>query len=340
MGNCPLQIKSVRDFLTVPVHPHGHDVHVLPVYIGVLEDNIGLFSVTHALHKFLRQYNHLVCGQLVFGRGVQREVNDGFPDVGIEVGIVFEGFGALVDMEFAAGTLGDALGSEQLAFVVLDFNVVVGQHAVDVAAVIDGGDHGLFFRFLNSNFVLFLPLTKFFCQGYHLLYQLFQLQGFLREFVEESQCFLLPVNRVNRLYALVVVVSYRPELGVKLGQPDVKVVGIFVFRDDCKISTEYPCPDKIGGVSGLRSSEHGQEFLVFLVVQSEVIAMCSRVGKDNIPCRISCLISFSHKTAFKRLISSSFPALAYRKGSTWENRPAFRIHFGGGLSAGGSSSTR
>lgn len=212
-------------------------------------------------------------------------------------------------MEFAAGTLRNALRSEQPAFVVLDFDVVVGQHAVDVATVIDGGDHGLFFRFLNSYFVLFLPLTKFFRQSDHLLYQLFQLQGFCREFVEESQRFLLPVDGVNSLNALIVVVSYRPELGVKLGQPDVEVEGVLVFCDDRKISTEYPCPDKIGGVSGLRSSVHGQEFLVFLVIQSEVIAMCSRVGKDNIACRISCLISFSHKTAFKRLISSSFPSL-------------------------------
>ena len=138
---------------------------------------------------------------------------------------------------------------------------------------------------------------------------MFQLQGFGRKFIEESQRFLLPVDGVNGLHALVVVVPNSPELGVKLGQPDVEVEGVLVFRDDRKISTEYPCPDKIGGVSGLRSSVHGQEFLVFLVIQSEVIAMCSRVGKDNIACRISCLISFSHKTAFKRLISSSFPSL-------------------------------
>lgn len=46
-------------------------------------------------------------------------------------------------MEFAAGTLRNTLRSEQPAFVVLDFDVVVGQHAVDVATVIDGGDHRL-----------------------------------------------------------------------------------------------------------------------------------------------------------------------------------------------------
>lgn len=154
------------------------------------------------------------------------------------------------------------------------------------------------FRLLNGDIILLLPLPELLDKGHYLLYQLFQLQGFVREFVEECQRFLLPVNGVNGFYALIVIHTYRPELGVKLGQPGVKVVGVLVLCDDRKISAEYPCPNKISGVAGLRSSEHGQKFLVFLVIQSEVIAMRSRVGKDNIPCRISCLISFSHKTAF------------------------------------------
>ena len=85
MGDCPLEVETVRDFLSVPVHPHGHDVHVLPVNIGMLENNVGLFPVPHALHKILGQNNHLVRGQLVLGRGIQRKVNDGLPHVGIEV---------------------------------------------------------------------------------------------------------------------------------------------------------------------------------------------------------------------------------------------------------------
>lgn len=66
-------------------------------------------------------------------------------------------------MEFAAGTLRDALGSEQPAFVVLDFDMVVGQHAVDVAAVIDGGDHIVMIdddKFRSSNIVyLYLSIS-------------------------------------------------------------------------------------------------------------------------------------------------------------------------------------
>ena len=133
---------------------------------------------------------------------------------------------------------------------------------------------------MNDNFVFLLPLPKLLDKGYHLLYQLFQLQGFVREFVEENQRFLLPVDGMNRLYTLIVVVSYRPELGVKFGQPDVKVEGVLILCDDREISAEYPCPDKIGGVAGLRSSEHGQEFLVVGIVQLNVVTMRPGIGKD------------------------------------------------------------
>ena len=105
--------------------------------------------------------------------------------------------------------------------------------------------------------MLLLPLPELLDKDYHLLYQLFQLQRFGREFVEESQRFLLPVNRMNGLYALVVVVPDSPELGVELGQSDIEIVGVLVLCDDRKVSAEYPCPDKIGGAAGLRSSEHG-----------------------------------------------------------------------------------
>lgn len=44
-------------------------------------------------------------------------------------------------MEFTAGTLRDALRSEQLPVARFYFDMVIGQHAVDVAAVIDSGDH-------------------------------------------------------------------------------------------------------------------------------------------------------------------------------------------------------
>lgn len=43
--------------------------------------------------------------------------------------------------------------------------------------------------------------------------------------LEKSQCFLLSVDGVNGLYALVIIRTNRPELGVEIGQPGVKIVG-------------------------------------------------------------------------------------------------------------------
>lgn len=156
----------------------------------------------------------------------------------------------------------------------------------------------LLFRSDLGDIMLLLPGAKLPDQGYYLLHQLLQFLGFSRQLIEKSQRFLLSVNGVNRLHALVVVVSYRPELGIKLGQADVKIERVFVLRDDCKVSAEYPRSDKIGSVPGLCSAEHSQEFLVFLVVQGDVIAMRSRIGQHDIAGFVSCLIPFSHKTTF------------------------------------------
>lgn len=143
--------------------------------------------------------------------------------------------------------------------------------------------------------MLLLPGAKLPDQGYHLLYQLLQFLGFGSQLVEESQRFLLPVTGVNSLYALVVVIPDGPELGIKLGQPHVKIKRVFVLRDDCKVSTEYPRPDKIGGVPGLCSAEHSQEFLVFLVVQFDIVTVRFRIGKDFPACRIADLLVVFHK---------------------------------------------
>lgn len=156
----------------------------------------------------------------------------------------------------------------------------------------------LLFRSNLGDIMLLLPGAKLPDQGYYLLYQLLQFLGFSRQLVEKSQRFLLSVNGVNRLHALVIVIPNGPELGIKLGQADVKIERVFVLRNDREISAEYPRPDKIGGVAGLCSAEHGQEFFVFLVVQSDVIAMRSRIGQHDIAGFVSCLMSFSHKSTF------------------------------------------
>ena len=61
--------------------------------------------------------------------------------------------------------------------------------------------------------LLFVPL----CQFDYLFAQFLQLTCFLRQFIKEGKRFLLPVNGVNSLHTLVVVVSDTAELLIESG---------------------------------------------------------------------------------------------------------------------------
>ena len=62
--------------------------------------------------------------------------------------------------------------------------------------------------FLFSEILLFVPLCKF----DNLLAYFFQFTGFFGKFVEKRKRFLLPINGMDGLYTLIVVVSYSSEL--------------------------------------------------------------------------------------------------------------------------------
>lgn len=67
--------------------------------------------------------------------------------------------------------------------------------------------------FIFSEILLFVPL----CQFDNLLAYFFQFMGFFCKFVEERKRFLLPVNGMDGLYTLIVVVSYSSELLIESG---------------------------------------------------------------------------------------------------------------------------
>ena len=67
--------------------------------------------------------------------------------------------------------------------------------------------------FLFSEILLLEPL----CQFDNLLAYFFQLAGFFGQFIKESKRFLLPVNGMDGLYTLVVVVSNTAELLIESG---------------------------------------------------------------------------------------------------------------------------
>ena len=67
--------------------------------------------------------------------------------------------------------------------------------------------------FLFSEILLFVPL----CQFDNLPAYFFQFTGFFGKFVEKRKRFLLSVNGMDGLYALVVVVSNSSELLIESG---------------------------------------------------------------------------------------------------------------------------
>lgn len=116
--------------------------------------------------------------------------------------------------------------------------------------------------FLFSEILLFVP----FCQLDNLFAEFLQLAGFFRQFVKESKRFLLPVNGMNGLYTLVVVVSYPSELLIESGQLGVVFLRFLVNPYHLELSAEDACKDKFGLVLHAGLLEHGDKLFVFLVI--------------------------------------------------------------------------
>lgn len=156
--------------------------------------------------------------------------------------------------------------------------------------------------FLFSEILLFVPL----CQFDNLLAYFFQFTGFFGKFVEKRKRFFLPVNGVNSLHTLVVVVSDTAELLIESGELCVIFLRFLINLYDLELSTEDTSEDKFGLVLHARLLEHGDKLLVFLVIETEVIAVRARVCQHLTPCGVtdSCFI---------------FHNMKILKGSTWEN---------------------
>ena len=156
--------------------------------------------------------------------------------------------------------------------------------------------------FFFSEILLFVPLCKF----DNLLAYFFQFTGFFGKFVEKRKRFLLPINGMDGLYTLVVVVSDTAELLIESGQPGIIFLRFLINLYYFKLSTEDTGEDKFGLVLHAGLLEHGDKLFVFLVIETEVIAMRARVGQHLAPCGAtdSCFI---------------FHNMKILKGSTWEN---------------------
>lgn len=134
--------------------------------------------------------------------------------------------------------------------------------------------------FLFSEILLFVPL----CQFDNLPAYFFQFTGFFGKFVEKRKRFLLPVNSMDSLYTLVVVVPDASELLIESGELGVVFLRFLVNLHYLELSTEDTGEDKFGLVLHAGLLEHGDKLFVFLVIETEVIAMRARVGQHLAPC--------------------------------------------------------
>lgn len=134
--------------------------------------------------------------------------------------------------------------------------------------------------FLFSEILLLEPL----CQFDNLFAEFLQLAGFFGQFIKESKRFLFPVNGMDGLYTLIVVVSYSSKLLIESGKLGVIFLRFLINPHYLELSTEDTGKDKFGFVFHARLFKHGDKLFVLSVVETEIIAVRARVCQHLAPC--------------------------------------------------------
>ena len=134
--------------------------------------------------------------------------------------------------------------------------------------------------FLFSEILLLEPL----CHFDNLFAEFLQLAGFFGQLIKESKRFLFPVNGMDGLYTLIVVVSYSSKLLIESGKLGVIFLRFLINPHYLELSTEDACKNKFGLVLHAGLFKHREKLLVLTVIETEVIAVCARVCQHLAPC--------------------------------------------------------
>ena len=134
--------------------------------------------------------------------------------------------------------------------------------------------------FLFSEILLFVPL----CQFDNLPAYFFQFTGFFCQFIKERKRFLFSINGMNDLYTLVIVIPDTAELLIESGELGIIFLRFLVNLHYLELSTEDACKDKFGLVLHAGLLEHGDKLFIFLVIETEVIAVRAWVCQHLAPC--------------------------------------------------------
>jgi len=121
----------MRQLMSVLIDAQRYDMKMLSVDILMFENNIRLVAVTHTFHVFLRDVPELIVGQFVFGRGVQRGVEDRVrsPAVGFEVRPKAIHAGVDIHSPVLVERFQHLLPEKNLGFILIHFLLVVIQRS-------------------------------------------------------------------------------------------------------------------------------------------------------------------------------------------------------------------
>ena len=134
--------------------------------------------------------------------------------------------------------------------------------------------------FLFSKILLFVSLYQF----DNLPAYFFQFTGLFGKFVEKRKRFLFPVNGMDGLYTLVIVITYPSELLIESSELGVVFLRFLVNLHYLELSTEDTGEDKFGFVLHIGLFKHREELFVFTVIETEVIAVRAWIGQHLAPC--------------------------------------------------------
>ena len=134
--------------------------------------------------------------------------------------------------------------------------------------------------FLFSKVLLLVSLCKF----DNLLAYFFQFTGFFGKFVEKRKRFLFPVNGMDGLYTLVIVIPDASELLIESGELGIVFLRFLINPHYLELSAEDACKDKFGLVLHAGLFEHSEKLLVLTVIETKVVAVRTRVCQHLAPC--------------------------------------------------------
>ena len=113
--------------------------------------------------------------------------------------------------------------------------------------------------FLFSEILLFVP----FCQFDNLLAEFLQFAGFFGQFIKETASdFFSPINGMDGLYTLVVVVSDTAELLIESGQLGIIFLRFLINLHYLELSAEDAGKDKFGLVLHAGLFKHREKLFV------------------------------------------------------------------------------